>query len=80
MNTNHFSTFGAFPSFLLAFQKLLDTIRLDVPQIIDHTHSIFVPVAPVKSFKILAWKTCAFKTVLNLFSCQFVAMFLNKRT
>ena len=50
VNTNYSATGRAFPFFLFVFQEFLDTICLNVLQILNHAHSIFVSVAFIKCF------------------------------
>jgi hypothetical protein len=48
VNTNYAATRRALPSFLLASEEFIDAIGLNILQIVNHTHSIFFPVAFIK--------------------------------
>ena len=69
VDTNCAATVRAFPFFLLVIQELFDTLRLNVIQILNCAHSILISVMNIECFQVCAWKVCAFKTILNLFSC-----------
>ena len=78
VDTNYSTTYRAFPPLLFVSQELLDTICLNVLQVFDYTHSIFLSVAFIKRLQALTWKAWTLKAILDLSGCQLVAVLFDK--
>jgi hypothetical protein len=62
VTTDHSVTALAFPRFLLLHKELLNSVFLDEPQVVYHTHPVARPVPFVDSLQSLARKVLALET------------------
>jgi len=60
----HGSTLRALPLYLFLFQKLPDTLLLNIFKVLNHAHPVKSAVALVDTLQPLAWKIPAFIAVL----------------
>jgi hypothetical protein len=80
VNTDYAATSRALQSLLFASEEFIDTICLNVPQVLNHTHSVFFSIAFIKLIEPFAWKIRTFKTVIDPLISQPIARPLDNRT
>jgi hypothetical protein len=64
--TDHSATALALPRFLLLLKKFINSMLLDEPQVVYHTHPVARPVPFVDSSQSLARKVLALETKSDL--------------
>jgi hypothetical protein len=80
VNADYATTSRALPSFLFVSEEFIDTICLNVPQVLNHTHFVSFSIAFIKPVESFAWKIRTFKTVVDPLISKPIARPFNNRT
>jgi hypothetical protein len=76
MNANHFTAFGTDPFLFFIPNEMPDPEFIDHFEIIDHAHSVLIPVSLVQMFQPIARKTIATsRTIHDISFSELFAVF-----